>query len=219
MSKILLLEDDEILGEIISDYLTSKSHECTLCKEYEKALNLAYELNFDLWIFDVKIIGGSGFELLKELRQSGKDTPCIFMTSLNTVDDLNKGFLSGCDDYLKKPFELKELIIRAENLIKRSYQNRRQMIKIDEIYSFDIFEKTLYKNDEVVNLSNKESILLALLLKNIDKIVSRDEIYSTLWDYDQTPSELSLRVYIRNLRKHLGDKIQSIPKIGYKIVC
>ena len=216
MSKILVLEDESMLNEMICEYLNANHHETTSVKSYEKALNLAYENDFDLWIFDVKVIGGNGFELLEELRNANKLTPCIFTTSLNDIKDLNKGFLSGCDDYLKKPFELAELLLRVNNLIKWNYAHKtNQLEDLGDNLSFDIYKKTLYKNGKAINLSNKESRLLALFLQNKNRVLTREEIYSSIWDYDEIPSELSLRVYIRNLRKYLGKKIVSRPKVGY----
>ena len=205
-----------MLNEMICEYLNANHHETTSVKSYEKALNLAYENDFDLWIFDVKVIGGNGLELLEELRNANKLTPCIFTTSLNDIKDLNKGFLSGCDDYLKKPFELAELLLRVNNLIKWNYAHKtNQLEDLGDNLSFDIYKKTLYKNGKAVNLSNKESRLLALFLQNKNRVLTREEIYSSIWDYDEIPSELSLRVYIRNLRKYLGKRIASRPKVGY----
>lgn len=216
MSKILVLEDESMLNEMICEYLNANHHETTSVKSYEKALNLAYENDFDLWIFDVKVIGGNGFELLEELRNANKLTPCIFTTSLNDIKDLNKGFLSGCDDYLKKPFELAELLLRVNNLIKRNYAHKvNQLEDLGDNLSFDIYKKTLYKNGKAINLSNKESRLLTLFLQNKNRVLTREEIYNSIWDYDEIPSELSLRVYIRNLRKYLGKRIASRPKVGY----
>ena len=193
-----------MLNEMICEYLNANHHETTSVKSYEKALNLAYENDFDLWIFDVKVIGGNGFELLEELRNANKLMPCIFTTSLNDIKDLNKGFLSGCDDYLKKPFELAELLLRVNNLIKWNYAHKtNQLEDLGDNLSFDIYKKTLYKNGKAVNLSNKESRLLALFLQNKNRVLTREEIYNSIWDYDEIPSELSLRVYIRNLRKYL----------------
>lgn len=205
-----------MLNEMICEYLNANHHETTSVKSYEKALNLAYENDFDLWIFDVKVIGGNGFELLEELRNANKLMPCIFTTSLNDIKDLNKGFLSGCDDYLKKPFELAELLLRVNNLIKWNYAHKtNQLEDLGDNLSFDIYKKTLYKNGKAVNLSNKESRLLALFLQNKNRVLTREEIYNSIWDYDEIPSELSLRVYIRNLRKYLGKRIASRPKVGY----
>lgn len=216
MNKILVLEDENMLNDMICDYLSSKGFFVTGCKSYDEALDLAYEGNFDLWIFDVKIIGGNGFELLRELRDAEKLTPCIFVTSLNSLDDLNKGFLSGCDDFLKKPFELAELLLRVNNLLKRNFAHK--INKKDDLgdgYVFDIYDKILYKDGKMIKLSKKELDLLALLLQKRGQFVSRDEIFNAIWSYDEIPSELSLRVYIRNLRLYLKDKIVSKSKVGY----
>lgn len=217
MNKILVLEDEPLLNEMICEYLKANHFETISTKSYDEALDLAYSENFDLWIFDVKIIGGNGFELLQELRTSGKLTPCIFTTSLNDINDLNKGFLAGCDDYLKKPFELAELLLRVNNLIKRNFSHKNENLEdLGDGLQFDIYDKRLYKDGKIVNLSKKELTLLALLLQKKNQNVSREEIYSIVWDYDESPSELSLRVYVRNLRKILGDKIISISKVGYR---
>lgn len=218
-SKILLVEDEPMLCEMVSDYLASNGYEVVGIDSYDEALSLAYEYKFDIFIFDVKIIGGDGFELLSRLRESGVDTPCIFTTSLNDISDLAKGFKSGCDDYIKKPFELAELLLRIDNILKRkfSHLNSDNYIQISNNIKFDIIQKKLIKDNLPVQLAKKESDLLALFLKNRGKILSRDEIYMNLWDYGQIPSELSLRVYIRNLRKIIGeDKIISHPKLGYE---
>ena len=216
MNRILVLEDENMLNDMICDYLSSKGFVVIGCKSYDEALDLAYEGNFDLWIFDVKIIGGNGFELLRELRDAEKLTPCIFVTSLNSLDDLNKGFLSGCDDFLKKPFELAELLLRVNNLLKRNFAHK--INKKDDLgdgYVFDIYDKILYKDGKMIKLSKKELDLLALLLQKRGQFVSRDEIFNAIWSYDEIPSELSLRVYIRNLRLYLKDKIVSKSKVGY----
>lgn len=208
-----------MLNEMICDFLVANHFEVKSTKSYDEALNLAYEQNFDLWIFDVKIIGGNGFKLLDELRKSGKNTPCIFTTSLNDINDLNKGFLSGCDDYLKKPFELAELLLRINNLLRRNFAHKNSHIeKLCDGLTFDIYEKRLFKNGKPVNLSKKEMTLLTLLLQKKNKSVSREEIYSAVWDIDEMPSELSLRVYIRKLRKIFGKHIVSISKVGYSYV-
>ncbi|NLY04015.1 MAG: response regulator transcription factor, partial [Campylobacter sp.] len=188
-------------------------------KSFEEAESLAYEESFDVWIFDVKIIGGNGFELLENLRNSQKLTPCIFTTSLNSINDLKKGFLSGCDDYLKKPFELAELKLRVDNLVKRQFAHKLSTTtKLGDGLEFDINQKILLKDGENIKLPAKESKLLALLLQNRNKFVTKDEIYNTVWEYDEVPSELSLRVYIRNLRKYFGEKIVSRSKVGYAFI-
>lgn len=205
MVRILLVEDDETLLDLISEYLGENGYDVTTTNNAKDALDLAYEQNFDLLILDVKLPQGDGFSLLSSLRELGVSAPSIFTTSLNTIDDLEKGYKSGCDDYLKKPFELKELLIRMQALIKRNFSHQNgEDIKILDDLCFHPQSKTLSKNGENVNISSKESDLLALFLQNKGKILTKDEIFNKIWKFDEEPSELSLRVYIKNLRQILG---------------
>ena len=205
MVRILLVEDDEILLDLISEYLGENGYDVTTSNNAKDALDLAYEQNFDLLILDVKLPKGDGFSLLSSLRELGVSAPSIFTTSLNTIDDLEKGYKSGCDDYLKKPFELKELLIRIQALLKRNFShNNDEKVVISNELSFHPQSKILSKNGEKISISSKESDLLALFLQNKGKILTKDEIFNKIWSFDEEPSELSLRVYIKNLRQILG---------------
>ncbi len=222
MNKILILEDEPMLQDMMCSYLSGFGYEVVASDNYDEALSLAYEKSFDLFVFDVKIIGGNSFDLLIELRKSGIKTPCIFTTSLNGIADVTRGFDAGCDDYLKKPFELAELKLRVENLLRRNFTHGMddgECIEITDEIKFDPLQKKLTKNGVTVPLAKKEADLLTLLLRNKGKTLSRDQIYGAVWEYDEVPSELSLRVYISNLRKIIGnDRIISHSKIGYEYV-
>ena len=205
MVRILLVEDDEILLDLISEYLSENGYDVTTSNNAKDALDLAYEQNFDLLILDVKLPKGDGFSLLSSLRELGVSAPSIFTTSLNTIDDLEKGYKSGCDDYLKKPFELKELLIRIQALLKRNFShNNDELVVISNELSFHPQSKILSKNGEKISIPSKESDLLALFLQNKGKILTKDEIFNKIWKFDEEPSELSLRVYSKNLRQILG---------------
>lgn len=225
-AKILLLEDDFILSEIICEFLVEQGFEVTHCDDASSALNLAYEKQFDIWLLDVKVPEGDhflntsylpGFELLKTLREANKTTPCIFITSLSGIQDIQNGYIVGCDDFLKKPFELLELKLRIETLLKRVFQSR-----IDEYedfgngLKFSFVSKMLYQNGKIISLTQKESLLLNLLLQNANSYISQNIIFDELWELDQEPSKLSLRAYIKNLRKIIGkDKIINSHNKGY----
>ncbi|CAM4188115.1 response regulator transcription factor [Campylobacter armoricus] len=203
--EILLLEDDINLGEIVSEFLDEEGFNVTLVDNAQEAQDKAYEKNFDLWILDVKVPLGDGFSILRNLRESGKYTPAIFMTSLNTTIDLQKGFESGCDDYIKKPFELEELKIRINAILKRSFAHKNEDYEdLGNGFKFALLSQTLYKNDKPLSLPLKELKLLALLLKNKGRFIDIACIFEEIWEYDQEPSELSLRAYVKNLRKLLG---------------
>ena len=216
--KILLLEDDIGLGDIMSEYLQDNDFKVDHVYDGEEALDKAYETKYDLYIFDVNVPAIKGFDLLKMLRDNGDSTPTIFVTSLNDIDDVSKGFESGADDYLKKPFELAELLLRIKNIQKRSFtQQRSTVIQIDKDITFDIDTELLQTAKESVSLPQKELKLLKHFLKHPNEIITFDNLYEVLWDYDETPSSESLRAHIKNLRKHLTkDMIQNLRGLGYR---
>ncbi len=216
--KILLLEDDAVLSETLEEYLQDLGYEVDLVEDGQKAIELIYEKSYDILLLDVNVPTISGFDLLKEVRKDGNQTPAIYMTSLNSIDDLSKGYESGCDDYIRKPFELKELQVRIQAILKREFSAKYDSkVQINENSYYDIQNNTLYIDNKEQILNNKESKLLKLFLQNRDQVLSHEKIYNTLWDYDETYSESALRTYIKNLRKLIGkERIVSIKKQGYK---
>ena len=216
--KILLLEDDIGLSDIITEYLQDNDFDIDLVYDGEEALDKAYESNYDLYIFDVNVPAIKGFDLLKILRDKGDSTPTIFVTSLNDIEDVSKGFESGADDYLKKPFELAELLLRIKNIQKRSFtQKRSTIIQIDNDITFNIDSELLKTAQGSISLPQKELKLLKHFLKHPNEIVTFESLNEVLWDYDETPSSESLRAHIKNLRKHLTkDIIHNLRGLGYR---
>lgn len=219
-NRILLLEDDLLLCETLQEYLESENFNVTVVNDGEEALERAYEKRFDLFLFDVKVPSINGFDLLYELRQKGDTTPAIFMTSLNSVENLSKGFESGADDYIRKPFELKELLIRIKNILKREFFHRKEdTVRLGEGIEFSPLNNRVLREGKEVELRAKELKLLSLFLKKQNELLSHETIYGELWEYEEEPSETSLRTYIKNLRKVIGkDRIVSIKGHGYKFV-
>ncbi len=218
MAKILLLEDDVNLNETVTEFLTEQGHEIVSVYDGYEAQEKLYESKYDILLLDVNTPGINGFELLKEARGEDVVAPAIFITSLDSVDDLEKGFESGCDDYIRKPFELKELLIRVETLLKRSFfHESKEMIQISPTIEYDIKNNALNIEGETVSLGNKESLLLKLFMKTEGEVLAHERIYKHLWDFDEEPSDTALRTYIKNLRKIIGkERIVSIKKQGYK---
>lgn len=216
--KLLLLEDDLALNETVVDYFEALGFSVTPVYDGSSAQDAIYENNFDLLLLDVNVPDINGFEILKTLRDEGSTTPAIFITSLNSMRDLESGYDSGCDDYIRKPFALKELKLRVETILKREFfHNTSDKIEIDKNIYYDIKNDMLTINGEQTQLNNKDAKLLKLFLQNKDTLVTHETIYDTLWDYGEDVSESALRTYIKNLRKHLGkDKIVSIKKLGYR---
>ncbi|RXI45453.1 two-component system response regulator [Malaciobacter mytili] len=214
--KILLLEDDITLSDTIAEYLQDADFEVICAYDGEEAIEKVYENRFDLLLLDVNVPLLNGFKVLKQIRENQK-TPAIFITSLNSMQSLEEGFDSGCDDYIRKPFVLKELLLRVNTILKREYSSKEEIIKIDENLSFNMKSYTLIKNGEVQNLHNKELKLLKLFLLNPNELLVHERIYDHVWEYDEDISDTSLRTYIKNLRKILGkEKIVSLKKLGYR---
>ncbi len=216
--KLLLLEDDITLNQTIVSYFEDLNYDVTPVYDGFSAQDTIYENNFDLLLLDVNVPDINGFKLLKNIREENITTPAIFITSLNSMTSLEEGFDSGCDDYIRKPFALKELLLRVETILKREFFHKNDdQIKINENIYYDITNNILAIDNQIVQLSNKEATLLKLFLQNINQIISHEIIYDALWEYDEEVSENALRTYIKNLRKHLGkEKIVSIKKLGYK---
>lgn len=218
MKKILLLEDDVNLNETIEEFLSDEGFEITSVYDGKNAEETMYERSFDLFVLDVNVPSPNGFELLKSSRDRGDTTPAIYITSLNSTKDLSKGFESGCDDYIRKPFSLEELLLRINNILKRNfYHNPNERVKIDESLSYDTKADELLKDDKKLPLHNKEKLLLKLFLQHPNEQISHEVINQHLWNYEGEPSETALRTYIKNLRKLIGkDRIVSIKRYGYK---
>lgn len=216
---ILLLEDDKQLSDTVKQFLNYQGYEVFCAYDGFQAQEISYEKRIDLMLLDVKVPHMSGFDFLKEIRNKGVEIPAIFITSLNAVEDVEKGFVLGCDDYIRKPFALKELLVRVESLLKRSFGTYEEKVDLGDGLSFDIKELILMKGAERVPLKTKELKLLSLFLQNSNTLLEYDIINETLWEYDEEPSSGSLRTYIKKLRAAVGkEKIETVKNIGYRFV-
>jgi len=220
MSKILLLEDDSNLNETVTEFLEDQGYEVISVYNGEEAQEKLYESKYDLLLLDINVPGLSGLKLLKESREEGITAPAIFITSMDSVDDLERGFESGCDDYIRKPFALKELKIRIETLLKRGfYHQDKERVQIAQDIFYDIKNNELVIAGKSTSLGHKEATLLKLFLKHEGQMLSHETIFEHLWNYDEDPSDSALRTYIKNLRKLIGkESIVSIKKQGYKFI-
>jgi len=221
MSKqnILLLEDDVQLSDTIKQFLEYSGYNVFPAYDTLQAKDIVYENSIDLMLLDVKVPYQNGFEFLQELRNDENSTPAIFITSLNSVDDVTKGFDIGCDDYIRKPFALKELLVRVEASLKRNFGTTQNQIDLGNDYSFDIKGQYLLHENKQISLKSKETKLLRLFLKYPNELLSYERIFEVLWSYDEEPSQGSLRAYINTLRHIFGKKrIETIKHQGYRYV-
>jgi len=212
--RVLLVEDDIDLNETVKEYLEN-FYEVMSVFDGEEAVNRAYEIRPDIIVLDVKLPKKNGFEAAEEIRKFSK-APIIFLTSLDGEKDVEKGFLSGGDDYIKKPFSLKELKLRIDAILKRVYGDSKR-VKIKD-FEFDLDNLELFKDKKVIHLKPKVAELLKFFIQNRNKIVSKEEIFDYLYDFEE-PNEASLRTFVNNLRQILGkDVIVTIKGRGYKFV-
>ena len=215
--KILLMEDDVILNEIISEHLVENEHKVVSVFDGEIAQEKIYSEIFDLLLLDVNVPNLSGFELLKDLRSKDITTPTIFITSANMLEDIEEGFKVGCDDYIKKPFALKELNLRINNIKRLHNISPSSKIELSPNIFLDLKNLCIQKDDKEIHITQKESEVLLYLIKNKNKNVSIDELSLNIWSYEDSPLSSTIRTYIKNLRKILGeDCILNTRGVGYR---
>lgn len=218
-ASILLLEDDQQLSDTVKQFLEYKGYEVYCAYDGLQAEDIAYEKHIDLMLLDVKVPYQSGYDFLQTLRDKGVQTSAIFITSLNSVEDVTRGFDIGCDDYIRKPFALKELLVRVESVLKRRYDSYDENINLGEGVFFNTKENILTKNKERLPIKAKEVKLLALFLENPNELLHYDKINERLWEYNEEPSAGSLRAYVKTVRNFLGkENIETIKNEGYRFV-
>ena len=212
--KILFLEDDPIIGDIVLDFL-SESYSVTHCFDSASALSKAEEEKFDLYIFDINVPGISGLKLLQTLREFSDATPAIFITAYQEISYMREAFTVGANDFIRKPFELEELQMRIENL-KKQFSLEEHII-IDKYCSFNPLTHQILNSKKSITLSSKESALLHYLIRFHQRVVSSDELLSNLWNFDEMPSTDTIRTYVKKLRQIIGkEHILNIRGEGYR---
>ena len=218
--KILLMEDDIILNEIISEHLEENNHKVICAFDGESAQTEIYSQTFDLLLLDVNVPNITGFELLEEIRNKDIKTPAIFITSANMLKDIEEGFNIGCDDYIKKPFELKELDLRINNIRRLHGICPTSKIEVFKNIFLDTENLFIQIDNKDIHIAQKECEVLLYLLKNKTRNVSIDELSMNLWSYEDSPLSSTIRTYIKNLRKILGeDSILNTRGVGYRFNC
>jgi DNA-binding response OmpR family regulator len=216
MCNILLLEDDLLLGETLEDLLDEEGYAVNWCKNGQEALDASYHAKFDLYIFDINVPLINGLTLLRELRDSDDMTPTIYLTSHQEKSVMQEGFGNGADDYIKKPFDTDELLLRLKALLRRSNGKPKAC---SGTLCIDRDRYAIYENSRELALSKKEYALLSLFIDNSGKTVSKEMIIDALWSSEEGVSDGAIRVYINRLKQELsGVEIQNVRGIGYRLV-
>ncbi|MEA2100357.1 MAG: response regulator transcription factor [Campylobacterota bacterium] len=214
--RILLLEDDQLLAETLVDLLEDEEYIITHTSNGQSALDTIFNQKFDLYLLDINVPLIDGVTLLKELREADDNTPAIFLTSHKDKEMLSRGFLSGADDYITKPFDNDELLLRIQALMKRTLKNK---VKCVDLLCHDEIHQRLFYDKQELELSKKEYKLLLLLMLHANSTVPKELISDELWNTSESRSDGAIRVYINRIKQLLPQmKIDNIRGIGYKLV-
>lgn len=221
--KILVVEDEKDLSQSICDYLANEQQFiCEHAYDYDSALEKIALYDYACIVLDIGLPGGSGLDVLAELKAEGKLDGVLIVSAKDSLDDKITGLKAGADDYLTKPFYLPELAARVEAIIRRKSFEGRNLIVVDELL-VDINEKLVKVRDREIELTRKEYELLLYFLSNKNKVIPKHAIAEHLWgdDMDIAGSYDFLYTHIKNLRKKLmqaggQDRIKSVYGMGYK---
>ncbi len=221
--KILLVEDDEALGYLLSEYLKMKNFDVTWAKNGKAALHQLDQSKYDLAVLDVMMPEMDGFTLAQKINEDHSGLPFIFLTAKSLKVDVLKGFYLGAVDYLKKPIDEEELVIRIQNLLSRLTNNSNIETVIEEYkvgkYHFNSLNQELTYEDQKVKLTVKESEVLKYLVEKKNQLCPHKDILIKIWGKNDYFNKKSLNVFITRLRKYLDKdpsiKIENVHSKGY----
>lgn len=204
MAKILLVEDDLSLANLVCDLLKFEGYTVEHEPDGLAACKLLSGRDYDLLVFDVEVPGMTGFEILRNFRQSGGETPALMLTGKNTIEDKVEGLDIGADDYLTKPFEPQELTARVRALLRRFPAFAGESITIGDL-SLNTKARTTTKNGKMVDLDPREFSLLEFFLRNQDQVFAPEYLLSRIWGSDKEASTQAVAKCVARLRKKIDD--------------
>ena len=208
--KILLVDDEIELSDPLSRILLQEGYEVDVADNGATGMELALKNQYDLMILDWMLPYKSGLEICRQVRSHSLITPVLFLTAKDTVDDRVDGLDAGADDYIVKPFELRELLARVRALLRRSTieTNTSDRLKVADL-ELDWENQLAYRNGKAIDLSEKEIELLTYFMQHPDRLLTHEEIYSYLWQADERPSSNVLAALVRLLRRKIEIKGQT----------
>ncbi|WP_321313340.1 response regulator transcription factor [Halarcobacter sp.] len=218
--KIFLLEDDFSLNRLISKALEDRGFFVTSVDDGYDAMTQVLNNKYDLYILDINVPGFSGHEVLQQVRKVHDNLPVIIVSAQLDIDNISKAYDLGCNDYLKKPFELEELMLHIKYHIKTILNSDvdKDVIDLGSGFSFDLKDQALYKHNHEIVLTQKEKLLLTLFINNLDKTVTSEMIHEYVWDNKEMEA-VSMRSMIHKLQKKLkSGMIVNIRGVGYKLI-
>ena len=198
--KILLLEDDYLYKVSIKEFLQELDFIVDDFENGDEALDAVFTNSYDLLLLDIRVPGMDGFTLLETIRKEELNTPIIILTSLTDITNLSRGYDLGCNDYIRKPFDMIELKFRIEALIKNHFNSSDDCIELELGFKYNIKKSLLYRDEEVVDLSAKELELLSFLVQNRGFFVSIESLHENVWE-NKDISYADIRMCIKRVRE------------------
>ena len=221
MLKILIVEDDKELNSTVCSFLNQYGYEAIGCLNANEAYDMMYDNVFDLIISDIMMPGIDGFEFAKNIRDTNEEIPILFMTARDDLSAKQRGYRVGIDDYMVKPIDLDELVLRIGALLRRAKINSNHQINIGN-FTMDADEHNAYLKDEEISLTTREFNLLYKLLSYPKKTFTRSQLMNEFWDSDTLSSSRTVDVYMTKLRGKLANchdfEIVTVHGLGYKAV-
>lgn len=215
--KILLLEDDPVLSKEIKDFLEGKESTCDTVFDGELFFRQARTTAYDIFLLDINVPKINGLDVCKKIRETDKNVPILMLTAFGEIEDKVDAFKIGADDYLVKPFHLEELYIRIQALYRRkeSPQIQQEILQVADLI-VNIDTKMVYRAEQEINLTPKEFKLLTILAQANGRVLSKQQIAETLWDYHIETNQNTIEVYINFLRNKI-DKLFDVKLIHTKV--
>ncbi|MFJ4253856.1 response regulator transcription factor [Microbacterium sp. NPDC090003] len=216
--RVLIVEDEPYLAEAVRDGLRLEAIAADIAGDGDTALELLSINSYDIAVLDRDIPGPSGDEVARSIVDSGSGIPIIMLTAADRLDDKASGFELGADDYLTKPFELRELVLRLRALGRRRERARPPVLEVSGL-RLDPFRREVFRGERYVALTRKQFAVLEVLVDAAGGVVSAEELLERAWDENADPFTNAVRITVSSLRKRLGEPrvIETVPGVGYRI--
>lgn len=221
MFSVLVCEDEKNIRRLMAEYLVRGGYTVTECEDGAEALERFGQNHVDLLITDVMMPSVDGFELVRELREAGFDTPVLMITARGAMEDKKTGFGCGADDYIVKPFDMEEMLLRAAALLRRAGTASEKRLSVgNTVLDYNDFSVSTAGTN--VSLPNKEFLILFKLLSQPNRIFTRTQLMDEIWGYDSDSDQRTVDVHIRRLREKFESspdfEIITVKGLGYKAV-
>ena len=216
--KVFLLEDDFALNKIITNSLKNRGFFVHNYHDGYKAVEMILNNTYDLFILDLNVIGFDGHQILEIIRKDDKKIPVIIISAQIDIENIQKSYNLGCNDYIKKPFDFEELFLRIQYHVQKLKVSDNFLTNLDNSFTYDLLKQELYYKQQAIELSIKEKLLMTLFVQNINNITSIEMIHEYVWDSKEMEA-VSMRSLIHKLKKKLkSGMIINVRGEGYKLI-